>query len=261
MGSTPAKSVVFISGTFINNNCWDGWIIYFQNSGYKCIAPSWPHKEATAEELRNKSQCNAIALNTIGSLTDHFAAIINALPGKPILIGHSLGGIIVQLLLQRELGAAGVAIRSFPPSSAVCFRFLFLRVMWEAMALFSSDKKSYLMPFSTWRYAVANGMEYDLQKELYYLYAIPESKKIVREVFKCIAKIDFKKSHAPLLITSGGKDRLIPASSNYCNYKKYSAVNSITDYQEFKDHNHLVFGHPAWQKEADSILHWLKGLK
>ena len=95
------------------------------------------------------------------------------------------------------------------------------------------------------------------QKELYYKYAIPESKKIIRDIFKCVTKIDFKKSRAPLLFTSGGNDKLIPASMNYSNYKKYANDHSITDYKEFKGHSHLVFDHPAGKKEADFIIYWL----
>jgi pimeloyl-ACP methyl ester carboxylesterase len=259
IGTLP-KSVVFITGTFIGNNCWDEWGEYFRSKGYACIAPAWPHKGASSEELRNKPAIDAIASNTITSLTDYFASIINALPGKPILIGHSLGGLVVQLLLQRELGIAGVAIHSFPPQGINRAWLSFLKAVWEAMVLFSSDKKTYLMSFNKWRYAIANGMEYEQQKELYYLYAVPESKKIIREAFKCATKIDFKRSHAPLLFTSGGNDMLIPSSLNYSNYKKYLAAGSITDYEEFRDHGHLVFGNHTWKKEADHILYWLSEL-
>ena len=261
MSQTSSKLILFITGTFLSHNCWDKWKSYFESKGYKCIAPAWPYKDAPAEELRNRPANDAIALNTITSLTDHFAAVINALPEKPILIGHSLGGLIAQLLLQRELGVAGVAIHSFPPRGVNRFWLSFLKAIWEAMVLFSSGKQTYLMSFNKWRYTIANGMDYEQQKELYYLYAIPESKKIIREAFKCVAKIDFNKPHTPLLLTSGSNDKLIPASLNYTNYKKYAIDNSVTDYIEFKIHTHLVFGVPAWREEADVILHWLQGLK
>jgi pimeloyl-ACP methyl ester carboxylesterase len=261
MAATLSRSVVFITGTFIGNNCWDEWISYFEKEGYKCIAPAWPYKDAPAEELRNRPATDPIALNTLTSLTEHFASIINGLPEKPILIGHSLGGLIVQSLLQKDLGIAGAAIHSFPPQGVNRFWLSFLKAIWEAMVLFSSSKQTYMMSFSKWSYTIANGMDYEQQKELYYLYAIPESKKIIREALNCIARIDFNKPHVPLLLTSGGSDKLIPSSLSYSNYKRYAMTDSVTDYVEFKTHTHLVFGVPTWKDEADVVLHWLQGLK
>jgi pimeloyl-ACP methyl ester carboxylesterase len=131
------KSVVFIAGTFIGNNCWDEWKLYFSSKGYIFIAPAWPYKDPTPEQSRNRSSHDAIALNTITSLSDHFAAIINSLPERPILIGHSLGALLVQLLLQSRPGVAGVAIHSFPPQGVQRFSLSFLKVVWEAMMVIS----------------------------------------------------------------------------------------------------------------------------
>jgi pimeloyl-ACP methyl ester carboxylesterase len=256
-----SKSVVFITGAFVGNNCWDEWKSYFESNGYRCIAPAWPYKDASPEELRNRAKDDVIASITLTSLIDHFASIINALPEKPVLVGHSLGGLIVQLLLQRDLGIAGAAIHSFPPRGVSRFWLSCLKIVWEAMVLFSPANETYLMSFRKWRYAIANGMDYEQQRDLYYLYAVPESKRIIREAFKCVAQIDFKKPHAPLLITSGSNDKMIPASLNYSNYKKYGNGNSATEYIEFKAHTHLVFGAPAWRQEANCVLHWLQGLK
>ena len=261
MTNDSSKSIVFITGAFVGNNCWDEWESFFGNEGYKCIAPAWPHKDASPEELRNRPLIDLIASNTLADVTNHFASIIDALPEKPILIGHSLGGLIVQLLLQKKLGFAGVALHSFPPRGVNRFWLSFLKAIWEAMVLFSARKQVYLMSFNKWQYTIANGMDYEQQKDLYYKYAIPESKKIIREAFSCSARIDFDKPHAPLLMTSGSNDKLIPASLNYSNYKKYASEKSITEYIEFKAHTHLVFGVPNWKVEANCVLHWLQGLK
>ena len=126
------------------------------------------------------------------------------------------------------------------------------------MSLLSSKRHSYLMPFSTWTYLITNGIDCERQKELYYMNVVPESKQIIRDTFKQLAKIDFKRSHVPLLLTSGSNDKLISTVLNYCNYKKYSHKDSVTSYKEFKDHPHLVFDHPAWEKEAGFILRWLQ---
>jgi pimeloyl-ACP methyl ester carboxylesterase len=260
--TTPLpKSIVFITGTFIGNNCWDEWKIYFESKGYNCLAPAWPHKDASPEELRNEHPEALIASNRLVTITGFFATIVNALPEKPILIGHSLGGLIVQLLIQRGLGAAGVAIHSFPPAGINTFRFAFVKTMWEAMAFFTSPQKTYMLSFRKWKRSFANGISCEQQKELYYKYAIPESKGIIRDAFKCKATINFKNPHVPLLFTSGSRDRIIPSELTYVNCKRYKSDNSVTGYKDFKDHNHLVFDPPVLTEEAEFILTWLQSIK
>lgn len=258
MANVFSKSVVFITGTFIGNNCWDEWKLYFESKGYRCIAPAWPYKDASPEELRNRHPDEAIASNRLDNLVDYFEAEVNGLPAQPVVIGHSLGGLIVQLLLQRGVGTAGVAIHSFPPPGVSTFQFSFLKAVWEAIGFFTPTQKTYMVSFKKWKHAVANKMTCEQQKQSFYKYAIPESKMVIRDAFKCGAKINFKKKHAPLLLISGSRDRIIPPSLNYNNYKKYKQGSSITNYKECKRRNHLVFDHPAWKEDADFILYWLQ---
>ena len=254
------RSIVFVTGAFLGNNCWDQWMTFFENEGYLCIAPPWPHKDAPPEELRNRPANDPLALNTIRFLTDYFAAIVSALPEKPILIGHSAGGLIVQSLLQRDLGVAGVAIHSFAPSGVNTFRLSCIKMIWEMSMLFTSGQETFLISFRKWKYMITNGMICARQKQLYYQYAIPESKRVIRQTFRSLTKIDFKRPHVPLLLTSGTKDKFIPCSLNYKNYRRYTAAHSFADYKEFKEHTHLVFGNPSWKREADFILYWLRGI-
>jgi hypothetical protein len=82
MPNTLPKSILFITGTFISNNCWNEWKLFFESKGYACIAPAWPHKQASPEELRNRPSDDVIALNRLDTLTDYFAAIVNMLPNR-----------------------------------------------------------------------------------------------------------------------------------------------------------------------------------
>ncbi|GAB2825703.1 alpha/beta hydrolase [Ferruginibacter profundus] len=256
--STSKKSILFITGAFVGNNCWDEWRKYFEGKGYNTMAPAWPHKGASPEELRNCHPDAGIASNRLAALTDYYARIAQALTEKPILIGHSIGGLIVQLLLQRGLAACGVAIHSVPPQGIITFKFSFLKAGWGPLGFFTSTKKSFLMSFRQWQYAFTNGMPCEEQKESYYRFAIPESKLIVRDTITSAAKINFNTAHAPLLLTSGSTDHTIPASLNYSNYKKYRNSNSVTDYKEFEGRNHFILGQPTWKEDADYILNWIQ---
>lgn len=256
--SSSTKSILFITGAFVGNNCWDEWRTYFESKGYNSIAPAWPHKDGSPEELRNRQPDAGIASNRLAALTDYYARIAQGFTAPPILIGHSIGGLIVQLLLQRGIGACGIAIHPVAPQGIIIFKFSFLKAGWGALGFFTSTKKSYLMSFRAWQYAFTNGMTCDEQKQSYYRFAIPESKLVVRDTITSAAKINFEKAHAPLLITSGSDDHSIPASLNFSNYKKYRQGNSVTDYKEFKGRNHFVLGQPTWQEDADFILNWIK---
>jgi pimeloyl-ACP methyl ester carboxylesterase len=257
MGKSQSKTIVFITGAFVHHSCWDEWRTYFESKGYETMAPPWPYKNDPPETLRNSLPNKAIASNRLSALTDHYDNIVRQLPEKPILIGHSIGGLIVQLLLQRGLGLSGVAIHSVPPQGIITFKLSFLKAGWGPLGFFTPVKRSFLMSFRQWQYAFTNGMDCDAQKEAYYKFAIPESKLIVRDTITKAARVNFNNPHAPLLLTSGSDDHTIPASLNYANYLKYKNNHSIIDYKEFKGRNHFVLGQPTWKEDAAYILEWI----
>ena len=260
MSTITSKTIVFITGAFVSNACWDKWKTYFEQKGYHTITPAWPHKDAPACTLRQRHPDAEIASQRLASLTAYFADIVAALPEKPILIGHSMGGLITQLLLQRNLAIAGIAIHSLQPKGIFTFKFSFYKAGWPALGFFTDARKTYLMSFAEWQYAFTNGMPYEEQKEAYYKLLTPESKLLVRDATTDAAKIDFAGPHAPLLFIAGSTDNFIPASLNYANYKKYKHRDSITEYEEFEGRNHYVLGQPGWEGHAAYILNWLSKL-
>ena len=257
MTNQKSQKVLFITGAFVSNVCWDEWRKYFESRGFETFAPPWPHKDAPAEELRNRHPDNLVASNRLGPLTDYYANLSKQFPEKPILIGHSIGGLIVQLLLQRGLGALGIAIHSVPPQGVFTFKFSFFKAGWKALGFFTPTSKTYLISFKEWSYAFTNGMSCEDQKSSYYEFAIPESKLVVRDTITDAAKINFKNPHAPLLLISGSDDNTIPASLNYSNFKKYKDDGSATEYKEFPGRNHFVLGQSGWRETADYILQWI----
>lgn len=258
--SIQTKNIVFITGAFVSNSGWNEWKNYFESKGFNTAAPPWPYKNGSAAELRNRQPDDKdLARLTLKELVDHYANIVKGFPEKPIAIGHSLGGLITQILVNRELVAAGIAIHSVPPKGVFPYEFSFLRAGWKALGLFTSLDKTYLMSLSDWQYAFVNDMPLDEQKKAWEENTIPESKTVTRGGLTNAAKVDFKKPHPPLLLTSGDKDHIIPAHLNMRNFKAYAKDNgSVLAYKEFTGRNHFVLGQPSWKEGADYILDWIR---
>ena len=263
MKSINTKNIVFVTGAFVSHHGWSEWQTYFQSKGYNTIAPSWPFKNDTPEALRKKHPLNnpGLAALTLNELVDHYANIVKGFAEKPIVIGHSLGGLITQIIVNRDLAAAGAAIHPVPPQGVFPYEFSFLKAGWRALGFLTSSKKTYLMSFKKWQYAFVNGMSLADQQKAYNENTIPESKTVAKGGLTSAAAVDFKKSHAPLLITSGTEDNIIPAHLNIRNFKKYKKrEDSILEYKEFQGRNHFVVGLPTWKEDADHILEWLEKL-
>ncbi|WP_254070975.1 alpha/beta hydrolase [Pedobacter sp. L105] len=261
MKIAKTNTIVFITGAFVSNSGWNEWETYFEHNGYTTLAPAWPFKDAPASELRERRPNDTDLANlTLAELVEHFAEIVKALPEKPIIIGHSLGGLITQILVNLNLAAAGVAIHSVPPKGIFPYEFSFIKAGWKALGLFTSLRKTYLMSFKDWQYAFVNQMPLDEQKAAYEANTIPESKRVARGGLTNAAKVDFEKMHVPLLLTSGSIDHIIPAHLNFRNYKRYKHNGSILDYKEFPGRNHFVLGQPTWKEDADFILKWISRL-
>lgn len=261
MQTENSKTILFITGAFVGAESWNEWRDFYEDKGYTTIAPPWLYKDASAESLRRRHPDPEIASIRLSQLIDHFEKIAKALPEKPIIIGHSLGGLIAQILNQKGLAASIVAIHSVPPQGILSFKFSFLKAGWGPLGFFTSAKKTFLMTFGQWQYAFTNGLPLELQKEGYEQLAIPESKLVVRDTITSIAKVNFDQPHEPILLIAGDNDHTIPQQLNFDNYKKYTHKNSVTHYKVFSGRNHFVLGQPGWQEIAVYILEWLQKQK
>ena len=259
MKSIQSKQVVFVTGAFVTSRGWQPWQQFFENKGYTVHAPSWPHKEGTAKEARDRKPNDLpLAKLHLKDVINHYSQLIESLPEKPIIIGHSLGGLMTQVMLNRGLAAGAVVIHSVPPLGVIPYEFSFLKAGWRSLGLFTSLDKTYLMSLKTWQYAFTNGMTLEEQKASYEANTIPESKRAARGGLSFTAKIDFRKPHAPLLFVAGSKDNIIPASLNRRNFKRYKDKGSITEFKEFEGNNHYVLGLPNWQQTADYVYQWIQ---
>lgn len=262
MKIAPTKTIVFITGAFVGHLGWQEWSTYFERKGYQTYAPAWPYKDDTAVALRARQPFDTdLASLTLAQLVDYYVAFIKALPEKPIVIGHSLGGLVTQIIVNRDLAAAGIAIHSFPPLGIFPYEFSFLKAGWKSLGIFTSLNKTYLMSFKDWQYAFVNGMTLAEQQDSYEKNTIPESKRVARGGLSKAAKLDFEKMHVPLLLTSGTEDHIIPAHLNLRNYKKYKRNGSVVDYKNFSGRNHFVIGQITWKEDADFILKWINSLR
>ncbi|MCU1282064.1 MAG: hypothetical protein JWM53_5610 [bacterium] len=246
-------SVLFIHGMFVTPLCWSGWIDRFNTRGILCEAPAWPWHDATPAELRAGHPNAALGRLTLDELVAHFEAIVKRQPSPPVLVGHSLGGLIVQLLLDRGLGARGVAIDSAPAKGIFVLRWSMLRA--NAPMLFGSDPK--LLSPAQWRYAFDNRATPEQARASYDQQLVPESKRVARGALA--AKIDWDKPHAPLLLVAGGADHIIPAAVNRANAGKYRHTGSKVDFKLFDGRTHYgVLAGDHWLEVCDFVGDWIE---
>lgn len=254
------NTVVFIHGNFVSRHSWQPWINRFEAKGHRCHAIAYPGRDASPEELRRNPDAGLLGRLTLSEVIDHHVQEIRAQPEAPIIIGHSFGGLLTQLMLQRGLGAAAVAIDSVPPQGVITTSWSFIRSVWPAITPFVSTSKPYYMPFRHFQYAFANDLPLDEQKVAYDV-IVPESRRLARGGLSSAARIDFRRPHPPLLMIAGGKDNIMPASLNRANYKRYSKSKSVVDFKEFPSKAHYsVIGGPGWEDVADYALDWARAV-
>lgn len=252
------KTIVFIHGLFQNPDSWTGWKLFFENKGYTCFTPAYPFHEGNPEDLRNQINPELGQL-TFGQVIDTLVKFIVQLPEKPILIGHSMGGLAVQKLIGMDKGISGVCIDSAPPMGIFSFQWSFIKANLPTINPLKGN--SVCLPSVEWfQYAFCNTMTLAQTKVEYDRYVVPESRNIPRSSTGKDGKIDFKKAHPPLLFIAGEADHIIPASLNRKNFKAYKDKNSRRELKEFPGRTHYICGQENWEEVAAYIADWIKKL-
>lgn len=255
--ATETKTIAFVHGAFITRRCWDGWVAYYEERGYSCVPIAYPGRTASVAELRARRDDGTLGSLTIEAVLDHIATELQALPERPLLIGHSLGGLLTQLTLQRGLTAGCVAIDSVPPRGVTTLAWSFLRSLWPVVNPFVAASRPYMMSFEQFQYAFANDLPLAEQRAAYEAQIVPESRRLARGALGKAARIDFTRPHAPLLMIAGERDHLMPASLNRRNHGRYRRSSSVADFKEFPGRaHHTILAGRDWHEVADHVLDW-----
>jgi non-heme chloroperoxidase len=255
--------VVFVHGLWLHADSWGAWVDLFREAGYAPTAPGWPGDASTIEDTRK--QPDSIARHGIDDVVEHYAEIISGLDSKPIVIGHSFGGLIVQRLLGQGLAAAGVAIDPAPIKGVIYLPPSALRVASVALRNPANRKRAVSLTAKQFRYGFGNALSADESNELYERWTIPSPGKTLFEAAsanlspRSPAKVDTGNgTRGPLLITGGGKDHTVPSAISKSTLKLYRKSPAVTDYKEFPDRGHSLTIDSGWREVADSTLAWLE---
>lgn len=252
------QSVVFIHGMYLTPKVWQPWEEYFQQLGYTTHSPAWPlHSDSVQTQNDQHPRVNLAKLD-LPAVVQHYEAFINTLDEPPLLIGHSMGGLIVQQLLAKNIGAAGVAINSAPPSGVISMKFSFLKANWPHLNLFASSSEPSQLTLEQFSFGFVNGESNQFQQQAFEQYVVPESRAIGKAALSSDGDVDYEVARVPLLILSGGKDNTIPASLNYSNFEKYRDAPAITDYKEFPGRSHWTILQSGWRSVAGYAHRWFK---
>ena len=253
-----SQTIVFIHGLFMNPKSWEHWISYFEAKGYKCHAPAYPYHEGEPEELR-KNIDPALGQLNFARVVESLAEYINLIPEKPILIGHSMGGLAVQKLMEMDEGAAGICIDSAPPKGIFSFKKSFLKANLPTINPLKGNSPC-VASHEWFHYAFCNTMSLQETKVDYDKFVVPESRNIPRSSIGKQGKINFRKPHYPLLFIAGEKDHIIPSSLSRKNYEAYKDTSGKKDFIVFPGRTHYICGQEGWEEVAGYIHEWISVL-
>jgi esterase/lipase len=250
-----SKTIVLIHGLFVNNTSWNQWKNYFEAKGYAVHTPANPGHEGNPEQLR-RSVHPQLTQTGFEDVVKNIVNLIDTLPEKPIVIGHSLAGLVVQKLIEMDKAVAGISIDGAPPKNVFAPPATIKAVL-PVVNPFKGNA-AYMGTKDWYHHSFFNNYTREESDKLYEQIAVPESRKIARDtLLKSFANIDFKKSHNPLLFIGGSNDNIFASSFTKKIAGSYKDKNSVTDFKEFEGKSHFICGEEGWENVADYILNWI----
>lgn len=262
MTHAAPDTIVLIHGFWVTPRSWERWVERYESQGYRVLAPAYPGFEVEVEALNeDPSPVEAV---TIPAIVEHLSGIVRELGAPPILIGHSAGGAFTQLLLDRGLGAAGVALNSAPTEGVPVVPLSQVRATFPVLKNPANRHRAVAYDFDRWNYAFTNTFPEEEARRLYERYAVPVSGQIIFESAlanltpgKQSTWVDYRnENRAPLLLVAGGKDHIMPPKVQWSNAAHYRGTTTVTEVVEFGSMPHLLPAAPGWQEVADYVLAW-----
>jgi pimeloyl-ACP methyl ester carboxylesterase len=251
-----SKTILLIHGAWLNAASWAGFKARYEAKGYTVAAPSWPYDDRSPAELRASPHPD-LAKTGIREILAHYERIIRALPEAPILIGHSAGAVFVQMLLDRGLGVAGVAINPAPTPGVTLGPHALVSAL-PAMLPWGSWRRAMTMSRKFFKNRFAQTAPKHEADALYDRYIVPTAGKVYWDgVLNRAGKIRWDNpNRAPLLLIGGGRDLIADARMTRAIFKRQKRAGSVTELKIYPDRSHWTCMDQGWDRVADDALDW-----
>ncbi|WP_395942834.1 alpha/beta hydrolase [Brevundimonas sp.] len=247
---------VFVHGLWVTAASWSPFVQPWRAAGYEVHTPEWPVLAGREVEALRQDPPPELGLLTIEAVVDAMADHIRALDRPPLLVGHSFGGLFVQLLLDRGLGRAGVAINPAPIAGLVP-GWRTLRAAAPAILRPDGGRRPYALTPRLWADRYANAAPVALRDETWARYVVPTSGRIIHQAaFWRGTRIDARRRRQPLLITGADQDRLVTPYLSRSAWRIQRRSPAPTDYLDFPGRSHLLIAEPGWEAVAQACIAW-----
>jgi non-heme chloroperoxidase len=261
--ATTATPVVFVHGLWLLPSSWERWAALFEEAGYVALTPGWPDDPETVADA--KAHPEVFAGKGIGEVADYEEGIIRRLDRKPVVIGHSFGGLMTEILAGRGLAAASVAISPAPFRGVLPLPISALRTTSVALRNPANWNRAVPLSYEQFRYSFANVVGEDEAKELYLGYSVPGSGETLFQAAAANlnpwseAKVDPKNpARGPMLIISADSDHTVPWAIANASYKRQERNPGVTEIVKFEHRGHTLTIDNGWREVAETALTFVR---
>jgi len=261
--ATTAQPVLFIHGLWLLPSSWDPWAALFEEAGYVVLTPDWPDDPATVEVARAEPE--VLANKTLKEVADHTTEVVTGLDKKPVMIGHSTGGLLVEMLAGQGLSAATVAIDPGVFRGVLPLPLSALRSAGPFLIDPRNRGRAITLTFDQFRYAWANELDEDEAMELYDKFHVAASGISLAQMGNANlnpwteAKVNTKNpDRGPLLIIEGEKDHTVPWAIANAAYKRQKVNPGVTEIVKIPNRGHALTIDHGWREVAETALTFVK---
>ncbi|MBX7082520.1 MAG: alpha/beta fold hydrolase [Nannocystaceae bacterium] len=254
--AAATKTVVLVHGMFMTPACWGPWVDALEQQGFEVLAPAWPAHDRAPADARKAHPDPALAAVDLAQVVDHYRTILRGLDEPPVLIGHSMGGLVVQILLAEGLATAAIAIDAAPPKGVFTFNGKFLKS--NGRVLRGSLDEPLDMDPERFAYVFVNAQAPAQQRKIWEQFAQPESRRVGRGATTEQGKVDFGAQRGPLLLVTGELDHAVPPVIGRKTFRRYGRANAYTELREIAGADHWLIGSGKWREVFDLSVTWLR---
>jgi non-heme chloroperoxidase len=257
--ATGLQPVVFVHGLWLLPSSWDRWAKMFEEAGYTALTPGWPDDPETVAEANANPE--VFAHKTVGQVADHLDEIIRGLTRKPAIIGHSFGGLLVQILAGRGLASATVAIDPAPFRGVLPLPLSALKSAWPVLHNPANRNRAVPLTYEQFRFGFANAVSEEEARKLYETFAVPASGAPVFQAATANlnpwteVKVNSENlARGPLLIVSGERDNTVPRAIAHASFERQKRNAGVTEFVEMPNRGHALTVDSGWREVANTAL-------